>query len=54
MKDLEFQRKLQEKLDDDDVGDEQIVKYVLEHAWSMWPHSFEQWLANKRRYGGFE
>lgn len=53
MNDIQFQNELRELLDDD-VEDEQIVKYVLEHAWNQWPHSFEQWLHKKRRYGGFD
>jgi len=54
MKDLQFQGELREKIEDSDVADEEIVKYVLEHAWNQWPHSFEQWLWNKRRHGGFD
>ena len=51
--DLQFRNDLQEMLDED-AEDAKIVKFVLEHAWNQWPHSFEQWLNNKRRYGGFD
>jgi len=54
MKDLQFQPKLKEKIEDSEVEDQEIVKFVLEHAWNQWPHSFEQWLNQKRRYGGFD
>ncbi len=52
-RDIQFRNELREKLDDEDVDDGEIVKFVLEHAWNQWPHSFEQWLNTKRRYGGF-
>jgi len=54
MKDLQFQSKLKEKIEDPDVEDEEIVKWVLDYAWNQWPHSFERWLKNKRQYGGFK
>ncbi|WP_158547639.1 hypothetical protein [Haloferax sp. Atlit-6N] len=52
-KNLEFRTELRELLDDDDVEDAEIVRFVLNHAWNQWPHAFERWLAKKRRYGGF-
>jgi len=54
MNDLKFQPELKEKIEDPDTEDQEIVKFVLEHAWNQWPHSFEQWLNKKRRYGGFD
>lgn len=53
MKDIEFRQRLRELLEDD-ADDKEIVKFVLEHAWNQWPHAFEHWLTQKRRYGGFE
>ena len=52
-RDLQFRNDLKTLLDED-AEDKEIVKFVLEHAWEQWPHSFEQWLQGKRRYGGFD
>jgi len=48
-RDLDFRNRLQELLEDD-ADDEEIIKLCLEQAYNQWPHSFEQWLTEKRRY----
>ncbi len=53
MQDVSFRNDLRELLDED-ADDKEIVKLVLEHAWNQWPHAFEKWLHEKRRYGGFD
>lgn len=52
-RDIEFRTRLNELIEDD-ADDQAIIKLCLEQAWNHWPHAFEQWLRDKRRYGGFD
>lgn len=53
MQDIQFRSRLNELIEED-AEDKEIIKLCLEQAWNQWPHSFEQWLQDKRRHGGFD
>jgi len=47
--DIGFRNDLKELLEEN-ADDKEIIKLCLEQAWNQWPHSFESWLNEKRRY----
>lgn len=48
--DLEFRNELKDLLEEG-ADDDEILKLCLNQAYNQWPHSFEQWLQQKRRHG---
>lgn len=51
-KDIEFRSDLKDLLEEG-ADDHEILQLCLEHAYNMWPHSFERWLQHKRRHGNY-
>lgn len=49
-RDIDFRNNLKELLEED-AEDYEILALCLNQAYNQWPHSFEQWLRQKRRHG---